>query len=64
MQDRVVRREELKDLTGFQWRHIHDMEAEGRFPKRFHPDPTSKVVGWSFREIQEWIEERKASRNG
>jgi len=60
--DRIVRRSDLEELTGFGWRHIHDMEARGDFPKRFHPDPNSKIVGWSYREIQDWLEARKASR--
>jgi predicted DNA-binding transcriptional regulator AlpA len=60
--DRIVRRSDLKELTGFEWRHVHNMEMRGDFPRRFKPDPNSKTVGWSLREIQDWIERRKAAR--
>lgn len=63
MTDRIVRRGDLKEITGFEWRHIHDMEKRGDFPRRFRPDPHSKIVGWSLLEIQEWIRQRKAARD-
>ena len=41
--------------------HIRRMEAEDRFPKRIHLGPNR--VGWSLKEIQDWIEARKAERD-
>ena len=62
MDNRILRRADIEKLTGFKWRHLHDMEARGCFPKRFHPDPNSKIVGWLYSEVMAWIAERAASR--
>jgi prophage regulatory protein len=62
MTDRNLRKKDLEPITGFTFRHLHDMEARGDFPRRYRPDPKSKIVVWSEREVQQWIEDRKASR--
>lgn len=62
MTDRILRKPDVEAITGFCERHIRDMEAAGNFPKRFKPDPDSRVVGWLASEVQAWIEERAAMR--
>lgn len=59
-EDRIIRAPERRQLVPYSDMHIWRMEKAGQFPLRIKLGPNS--VGWSFREILEWIEERKAAR--
>ena len=58
---------EIKSLSDFlnvpaeklSERTILDMEKRGEFPRRFAITP--RLVAWDLREIEKWIEERKAA---
>ncbi len=59
--DRILTTKELSGIVPYSPMHIRRMEAEDRFPKRIHLGPNR--VGWSLKEIQDWIEARKAERD-
>lgn len=42
--------------------HRRNLEAAGKYPKRFIIIPGGKAVGWLQSDIKAWIEERAASR--
>lgn len=54
----LINRKQLLKMIPLSERTIYDMELRGEFPRRFAI--TSRMVAWDLREIQEWIEARKA----
>jgi prophage regulatory protein len=56
MEDHIVRRASLKEVTGLSDSQRDRMEQAGDFPKR--RQITERIVGWSFNEIQTWINHR------
>lgn len=58
--DRIVPSKELRTLVPYTIVHIGRLEKVGQFPKRIRVG--AMRVGWSFREVQEWIAERKNER--
>jgi prophage regulatory protein len=58
--DRIIREKELLRLIPYSSMHIWRLEKAGRFPARIHLGPAR--VGWSLREVEQWIEDRKAER--
>jgi prophage regulatory protein len=61
MTDRIIDAKELKQHVPYCQVHLRKLEGEGKFPKRIRLG--QHRVGWSEREIDEWIEERKAERH-
>ncbi len=59
--DRIVSAKERRQLIPYSDMHVWRMEQDGRFPKRIRLGENR--VGWSLRELQEWIEARKAERD-
>ena len=59
-EDRIVSAKERRRLIPYSDMHIWRMERAGTFPKRIKLGPHR--VGWSLRELLEWIEARKAER--
>jgi prophage regulatory protein len=55
--DRILRKDEVMRLTGLSYTSIYRMMKEGRFPKahKLSPDTNSRMVGWSGREVIDWI---------
>jgi len=65
LQDRVMRHEEVVALTGYTQTHLRRLEAQARFPRRFKLNPDGGIggsVGWSYREVMAWLDERRRSR--
>lgn len=60
--ERILRKADVEKVSGFKARHILTMEQRGDFPRRFQPDPASKVVGWLESEVISWAKARAASR--
>ena len=58
--DRVIRDKELRTMVPYSSMHIWRLERAGRFPARIRLGPNR--VGWSLREVSDWLEERKAER--
>ena len=59
--DRIVSAKERRQFVPYSDMHIWRLEKAGRFPKRIRLG--ANRVGWSFRELQVWIEARKAERD-
>lgn len=59
--NRIVRRPELRHLTGLTDSVLDRLVRDGLFPKPFKltPHPQCRAVGWSMRAVQEWIAERE-----
>jgi predicted DNA-binding transcriptional regulator AlpA len=56
MEDRIVRKKKVEDLTDLSSSQIDRMEKSNEFPKR--RQITERIVGWSYVEIQAWIHSR------
>jgi len=63
MTQRLVTKKELRSLFGvpYSFAHIARLEAAGQFPKRVRLGACR--VAWVSEEVQNWIDERVASRN-
>jgi prophage regulatory protein len=57
----IISRKELRILVPYSDMHISRPEKAGRFPPRIQVGDAR--VGWSFREVQEWIAAKKAARH-
>jgi len=58
--DRIVRKAERRHLTGLPQSSWDALEHAGQAPKRF--SLTVGTVAWSYNELLEWIDCRKAGR--
>ena len=56
MEDHILRKQKVRASTGLSNTQIDRMEHEGRFPRR--RQITERIVGWSYIEIQAWIQNR------
>ena len=54
--DRILRKAEVKRLTGLSNTTLWRQERAGKFPSRVKL--TGVLVGWSEQAVQEWIAER------
>ena len=59
---RILRKSEVIERVGFTGMHISRLEKAGLFPKRFQLVDGGHAVGWLESEVNEWIEQRAASR--
>ncbi len=59
--DRIVSAKERRQFVPYSDMHIWRLEQAGRFPNRIRLGDNR--VGWSLRELQEWIEARKMERD-
>jgi predicted DNA-binding transcriptional regulator AlpA len=60
--DRAVRKPERRKITGVPDSSWDVQEHAGLAPNRF--PLTSGTVAWSFNELTDWVEARKATRAG
>lgn len=58
---RIIRRSELRDVTGCSNSTIYEMIANGTFPKPIKLGP--RTVGWLAEEIAAWQAERAGERD-
>lgn len=66
MQRRVIRQPETSRIAGFCDMQLRRMEEVGNFPKRFKLNRQGGpygAVGWDLAEIEQWIDQRRASRD-
>lgn len=49
-------------MVGLTERQIRTLENEAKFPRRFTITPGGRAVGWSFLEVQQWLQERIQAR--
>ena len=62
---KIYRRRQLREAVPLSDEHIRRLEAAGQFPKRFklvEGSGRNGAVGWDGDEIDQWIEERRDSR--
>lgn len=62
MTDTILRKPDVKRITGFSDVTIRGLEKAGNFPKRFKLNPDGKHVGWLESEVQTWMQRRAESR--
>ena len=55
--DRIIRKPELRGITGLSASTVIRMERVGRFPQRVALSPMA--VGWRFSDVQTWIATRE-----
>jgi prophage regulatory protein len=60
--DRIISGREVREMVSYSLMQIWRLERDGRFPRRIKLGPGR--VGWSLREVQDWIADRKAEREG
>jgi predicted DNA-binding transcriptional regulator AlpA len=61
--DRIIRWKELSQLVPYSAMHIRRLEKLGRFPERIKLGVGKRAaVGWSAREVVQWIGTRMAAR--
>ena len=56
MNDLILRRKKVREITGLSPSQIDRMEQEGNFPRR--RQITQRIIGWSHNEVQKWINDR------
>lgn len=61
-QDRIVSAKERRELIPYSDMHVWRLEKAGQFPKRIKLG--ANRVGWSIRELDQWIIDRKSERDG
>ncbi len=59
-EDRIISAPERRRLVPYSNMHIWRLEKLGKFPKRIRLGPNR--VGWSYREVMDWIAARKKER--
>ena len=60
----LVRIPSVKEQTGLSKSYIYQLCKEGKFPKAVPLVPGGTSVAWVESEIQEWIDQRIAERDG
>lgn len=59
--DRALRLPGVIEVTGLSSSAIYRMVQTGDFPRPFRLTPTGTAAGWSEREVQDFLEKRKAA---
>ena len=59
---RLLRLQQVGELTGLRRSMIYQLEADGNFPRRVKL--ATRAVGWVESEIREWIAARILNRDG
>ena len=58
--DRIISAKERRTLIPYSDMQIYRLENAGRFPQRIRLG--ANRIGWSLKEIEDWIAERKEMR--
>lgn len=59
--DKIIRLNEVMDMTGLSRSTIYRMMEKGDFPKS--TPLGERAIGWSMSEVQEWVQTRLSIRN-
>jgi prophage regulatory protein len=57
MNKAIIRRDKIRDKTGYCYHWVVKLEKRGEFPKRVRLGPNS--VGWIESEIDDWLAKRQ-----
>jgi prophage regulatory protein len=60
---RLLRRPEVKAITGLSNTTRDELEFADRFPRRVRLTEHGRAVGWVEAEVTEWVAGRVAARN-
>ena len=60
--DRLIGSKEICTLVPYSLFHLSRLEAAGKFPRRIKIG--AGRIAWSEREVQAWMADRKAEREG
>ncbi len=60
--DRLLRIQQVKAITGISKTTIYKLIGQGKFPKAIHVSG-SRISSWSSSELDDWITEQKAARS-
>ncbi|MGS0679990.1 AlpA family phage regulatory protein [Shewanella sp. 125m-7] len=63
-EDRLVREQERKSITGISRSTAWTLERKSLFPKRRELIPGGDEIAWSFTELMEWVHSRKVINLG
>ena len=58
--DRLIGSKEVLKLVPYSLFHLSRLEGQGKFPVRMKLG--AGRIAWSLREVEAWIEQRKAAR--
>jgi|TARA_B110000908_G_C10259985_1_gene458478 prophage regulatory protein len=61
---RLIRIDEVKSLSGLSRSYIYALAADGVFPKSVPLVPGGAARAWVYSEVQEFIDQRIAERDG
>ena len=59
--DTIIRRHQLRAVSGYSIGHIYELIKQGRFPKPVPLGP--RAVGWLARDVEQWQRACKAQRD-
>ena len=62
--ERLIRIKEVAHQTQLSKSYLYKLSGEGQFPKSLSLVPGGKSVAWVESEVQAWIDQRIAQRNG
>lgn len=66
MEDRIIKLKDLPNVVGLGRTAILEAIEAGTFPRplRLTDSPVNGAKGWLMSEVQEWIRDRAAKRDG
>ena len=59
--DKIIRRHQLRAVSGYSIGHIYELIKQGRFPRPVPLGP--RAVGWFARDVEQWQCDCKAQRD-
>lgn len=62
--NRLCRAKDVMQLTGLSRSYLYALAADGKFPKSVPLVPGGTSRAWVESEVQEWIDQRIADREG
>ena len=60
--ERLIRIQEVKEMTGLSRSYIYALAAKGKFPRSLSLVPNGQSVAWIHSEVSEWIDTRIKER--
>ena len=59
--DRILRPNQVAEFVGLGERRLRQLEAQGKFPRRFKIHPGSNASGYLESEVDAWIQASAAA---
>jgi prophage regulatory protein len=61
--NRLIRINQVMDLTGLSKSYVYALAADGRFPKSISLVPGGTSRAWVYTEVQDWLNQRIVERD-